>query len=308
MSVRYARPLLIALVLLLTVSAFAEKHFAEKHYTVTVLPNNFVPTDVNNRGQVCGFNTVNSHALLWEKGVTTDLGTLGGSLSSAAAINDRGEVVGWSTTADGLQRSFLWEKGTMRQLGTDFFNSFSINNRGQVVVVGPAGMYLLTGSKATFIALTFNEAAVNQRGEVAGTDGTQHAFLWHDGVLTLLPTPGDFSDGMGVNNSGDVVGAVIGATEHASLWTGGAVVDISGGNLTIAFDINNSGVIVGFVGSHPAVWVHGQLFDLNNLISPRETPLVGRAIAISDRGQIIISPFEFGPRQAFLLTPVGSGN
>jgi probable HAF family extracellular repeat protein len=84
------------------------------------------------------------------------------ALSVATAINDRGQVVGWSTTADGLQRSFLWEKGTMRQLGTDFFNSLSINNRGQVVVVGPGGMYLLTGSNATFIALPFNPAVVNQ--------------------------------------------------------------------------------------------------------------------------------------------------
>jgi probable HAF family extracellular repeat protein len=274
---------------------------AQKRYSVTALPNNFLPTGVNNRGQVSGFNNFSSHALLWEGGTTTDLGTLGGSLSVATAINDRGQVVGWSTTADGLQRSFLWEKGTMRQLGTDFVNSLSINNRGQVVVLGPGGTYLLTGSNATFIALTFNPAVVNQLGDVAGTDSTQHAFLWRHGLLTLLPTPGDFSDGRGINDSGDVVGVVIGATGHASLWTRGAVVDISGGNPTIALDINDAGVIVGVVGSHPALWMHGHLFDLNNLVRPRETPLTGTAIAISERGQIIISPGEIG--QAFLLTP-----
>ena len=299
MSIRRARPLLIPLALLfLTFSASAQKH-----YEITLLPNGFRPTGVNNLGQVCGFNASSSHAFLWDRGAITDLGTLGGSLSIASAINDRGQVVGWSTTLDGLQHSFLWEKGTMRQLGTDFFNSFSINNRGQVLVVGPGGMYLLTGSDATFIALTFNQAVVNQRGEVAGIDGTQHAFIWRQGVLTLLPTPGDFSDGFGINDSGDVVGFVIGATGHATLWTGGAAVDISQGNPTIAFDINDSGVIAGVVGSHPAVWIRGQLFDLNDLVGFREAPLVGNAIAISEGGQIIITPGETG--QAFLLTPIG---
>jgi len=301
MFVRYARPLVIALALFVAVPTSAQKHYA-----VTLLPNNFRPTGINNRGQVSGFNVFSGRALLWERGATTDLGTLGGPSSVATAINDRGQVVGFSFTADGLARSFLWEKGTMRQLGTDFFDAFSINNRGQVVVIGPGGMYLLTGSSATFIALTFVQAAVNQVGEVAGTDSTQHAFLWRHGVLTLLPTPGDFSVGLGINNSGDVVGYVvkeeIGGHVHATLWTGGAAVDISGGNLTIVIDISDSGVIVGAVGSHPALWTHGQLFDLNDLVSPQGTPLVGNAVAINERGQIVITPGEIG--QAFLLTPM----
>jgi probable HAF family extracellular repeat protein len=37
-----------------------------------------------------------------------DLGTLGGAYSSAAAINDHGQIVGESLTADGAYHAALW--------------------------------------------------------------------------------------------------------------------------------------------------------------------------------------------------------
>ena len=47
----------------------------------------------------------------------TDLGTLGGSTSSAWAINESGEVVGESGVA-GVSRAFLYTGGSMKNLGT----------------------------------------------------------------------------------------------------------------------------------------------------------------------------------------------
>lgn len=48
----------------------------------------------------------------------TDLGVLGGNNSFAQAINDRGQVVGFSDAADFYTHAFVWESGVMNDLGT----------------------------------------------------------------------------------------------------------------------------------------------------------------------------------------------
>jgi probable HAF family extracellular repeat protein len=63
------------------------------------------------------------HAFLWNNGVMKDLGTMAGNgyFSSAEAVNDSHEVVGWTntiSTATGaaLQRAFVYINGTMYNL------------------------------------------------------------------------------------------------------------------------------------------------------------------------------------------------
>jgi len=67
-----------------------------------------------------------------------DLGTLGGTLGSAAALNNRGEVVGQSNLAgDLIFHPFLWTKSRgMQDLGTfggDTGTTEWINDAGEVV-------------------------------------------------------------------------------------------------------------------------------------------------------------------------------
>jgi probable HAF family extracellular repeat protein len=90
----------------------------------------------------------NDHAVLWEHGRITDLGTLGGTFSIALEINERGQVVGESKKESGLSGAFLWQDGTMVELGTvpdaGLNGATGINNRGQIVGVGGGTAVLWT--------------------------------------------------------------------------------------------------------------------------------------------------------------------
>jgi probable HAF family extracellular repeat protein len=78
--------------------------------------------DINERGEMAGgafFGGPNwaYHAVVWSPGgIIQDLGTLGGTSSTASGVNDRGEVVGESAIASGELRGFRWSGGTMTQL------------------------------------------------------------------------------------------------------------------------------------------------------------------------------------------------
>ena len=77
-------------------------------------------TAINDSGQIV-VNRPNG-AFLYSNGVMTALGTLGGSSSYATALNDAGQVVGysWTSGASGTPRehAFLYSSGVMADLGT----------------------------------------------------------------------------------------------------------------------------------------------------------------------------------------------
>jgi probable HAF family extracellular repeat protein len=90
-----------------------------------------------------------NHGFFWDRGVLTDLGTLGGTNASGNWINDAGDVVGVSQLSDGTFHAFLWHqgRGAMKDLGTvpGYVDSsaYAINAGGQAVglafnTTGPA--------------------------------------------------------------------------------------------------------------------------------------------------------------------------
>lgn len=65
-----------------------------------------------------------------------DIGTLGGNISLAWAINNNGQITGYSETISGDTHAFLYEDGVMKDLGTmggAESRAYGISETGQVV-------------------------------------------------------------------------------------------------------------------------------------------------------------------------------
>lgn len=85
------------------------------------------------------------HAFLDHDGTMTELGSLGGYESGATAVNDKGQVVGWSYVA-GNDRvdDFLYSNGKMVDLSTlipantglTLGEAVGINDHGQIAAYG----------------------------------------------------------------------------------------------------------------------------------------------------------------------------
>jgi len=165
----------------------------------------------------------------------TDLGTLGGTCGFPLALNNHGQLVGFSNAAgDQTFHPFLWpgKGGKMRDLGTLGGRSGeadAINEAGEVV-----GFATNAGDKATL------------------------AFLWRNDKLHDLGTvDGDpCSAAYAINSSAQVVGVSatcdFSTVRHAFLWENGSIVDLdslippdSGLQLTLPEAINDRGEIAG---------------------------------------------------------------
>jgi probable HAF family extracellular repeat protein len=172
--------------------------------------------DINNLGQVVGTACTatgttlgpSTHAFLWQGGVMTEIEPFPGHVDSGAtAINNLGQIAGWSSITDPeiydvQATSFIYENGTKRQLPILSPESYAyeINDLGHVVGTMRAGGFFSKFSGYIFkddVATNLNTVllpgsgfhilyanAINNAGEIAAI-----AYDSRMGTHAVLLTP-----------------------------------------------------------------------------------------------------------------------
>lgn len=213
------------------------------------------------------------HATIWNGTTPTDLdmGALRITVSHAAAINDAGQVAGWSSRAYiPYDHATVWDNGTSTYMNTIAF----------------------------WVSQDY-AYAINNTGQVAGEDSNSRAMVWSNGSPNDLGTlGGSTSVARGINDSGLVVGgsSTANGSYHATVWSfgnGSAITDLgttfSGSSRANA--INESGQIVGHASSsdftHATLWDGSTITDLGVLREGDRQPSLSTALAINEAGQVV---------------------
>lgn len=234
---------------------------------------------------------------IYEKGVVSQLGTLGGDLSEARAVNARGYAVGGSRNADGAYRAASFYKGIVTDLGTlDGTGSWAVDVNDFGLAVGSAPVSGTSHAAAFLWGHVFDLGTlggntyangVNDRGEIVGTGqdakGAWRGFLLARGEMKVLGTIDGAEGGSGavkINNAGTVCGSASApGGYHAYLYRHGQMTDLQAlgpifpGWDSLCTDVSDTGVAVGasydaYGNAAAFVWRNAQegLVNLNTLI------------------------------------------
>jgi probable HAF family extracellular repeat protein len=262
-------------------------------------------TGINAAGQVTGQarTTDEYHAIFHDGEQLHDLGTLGGHSSMACALNNSGEIVGYSLTGETDEAGFVDDAFrsngfSIASLGIRWSHAFGNNDRGQIA------------------------------GDMRVDSGAWHALLYQNGKAKDLGTlDGTNSFAFAVNDAGRVVGEadtfIPGKgfpSNRAFIYRNGKMEDL--GSLgyfcyrfdddsedgycferSSATDINNRDQISGFSSTknqgfqHAILITKGKMEDLGTLGGNQSW-----GQAVNDSGQVVGSSLTTGDAayQAFL--------
>ncbi len=237
-----------------------------------------------------------------------EFGTLGGAYSSAMALNNLGQVVGESVTADGNTHAFLYSNGKIEDLGKLYGSArgMSINDKGEVVgrfydtekqntrafyyadgvmhdifgrstnqYIGNRVPYDINNSGLIVGVATSNSPTTELRGEMYNSDRSVFT-QWS------LITPYAINDVGQITGMGSVRG-----TSGAVLINDGVASLIP--NALAGYDINESGMVVGRgKDGYAFAWIDGVYSQPAGKAFGGEST----ARAVNDGGDIVGQFFE----------------
>jgi probable HAF family extracellular repeat protein len=200
---------------------------------------------INKSGDIAGYYQY--RGFLKRGGIVKEIETLSklpqGNASSAAAVNDRGLVAGFTTVRAGyVVHAFLLQHGRMRDLGT-------LPGRSMSVATGINNHGVVAGVSSSFAQSLYSS-------DFAGSQ----AFSWRNGTMRQLPALTGAVGGRAnaINDSGWIVGSCATldksgrAANSAALWIDNRPVNLndcippgSNWNLTEAMAVNRDGHIAG---------------------------------------------------------------
>lgn len=189
-----------------------------------------------------------------------DLGTLGGCVSMAKAINNNGDIVGYSlNAAEPMERPFIYRDGMMSAVSDSFGWATGINDAGQAT-----GFVWLPGHPNV------------------------DAFLYQHGALTDLGgLPGysnqPYSAGYAINGAGTIVGD---SKAEGMIYANGRMSGLNRQNARTAYAINDAGTIVGGLTSgHAFVFSGNNLYDIGTMDGEKDSASV--AVGVNSEGIVV---------------------
>jgi probable HAF family extracellular repeat protein len=226
----------------------------------TALPvESAFPNAINNSGVIVGGisnfvysdgTTVILDAFLYKNGhfsIIAKGSVDGGQSASAAAINDRGDIVGGLDVITflyhlyGVEQAFLFRNG----------------------IVTPLGALGVTNSMESSLYGTFSFAtSINNAGQIVGVSsnaatGGSNAFLWMNRKMNIIGSPSFYPNA--INDNGWIAGK---DSSGAVLYVYGLTIKLGGGE---AVSLNNIGTVVGNTTTGAFLYM-GKMYDLNTLV------------------------------------------
>ena len=316
--------------LMCAIACVGSAAIGQTRYQITQIPvasgANSAALGLNDKGEVVGYSfqgdDYQAFLFSYANRSMTEVGSLGGKLNAACAINAAGQVTGYTQDQSGNLLAFIFSRSApIASLGTldggSTSEAFGINNRGEVVGDSQSGdqshrPVLFSNTSVQDLGLGgSNEPdaletayAINDSDQIVGrhsaSNNAFHAFLYSNGNTTDLGTLGGANgEALAINKHGHLVGdsdTTDGAT-HAFLFDG-SLKDLGTlpgyENASYARGINNSGEIVGESDSadqkRAFIYSKGHLVQLDALAQNlNEAGFASLDVAydINDKGWIV---------------------